>query len=233
MNHQEMLQELDRLKAAKKSQKEEESDRQAAKVKAEQRDWAEADQQDKDKVLAENEALKTKNRNQVMMQLNLDIATKEKSLAGKTRKLQTPKVLIQDQATQASKEEWRSLGAIELRLQQENTGFSEFLMKFGGKKFSIMALLMTQFVGIFYVWAALGLDAMGSTWLTLIVAVIAMGSIDILGYFAVAGSLASFENFMEGKRYHRMLEAVFAAGFFIGLLSFMANVISRVMEAGI
>jgi hypothetical protein len=182
---------------------------------------------------AEAEAARVQENLHQKNRLRLELETKRTSLAAGKRKLQTPKLLIQDQANQALIEEWSKLGDLMKQLSVRTKAFNHFLLKFGNKIFSIIALLLTQGIGLYWVWSELGLDAAGSTWLTLLLAFVGLTAIDLIGYFAVAGSLASLENFMEGKRYHRVLEAVFAGGFVFGLICFFGNAISRIMEASI
>lgn len=240
MTYDELLKELDRIKQQEKADRDAEKQRlrdEEARLEAEaaaaQQAREETAQKDQEKISAKAEAARMKEERRLKNQLQLDLTTKRKSLAAKDCKLHTPKIFIQDQANQAIKDEWRTLGVAEKKLLAKGKGFSHFLLKFGDKRFSIIALLLTQAIGLYWVWAELGLDAAGSTWLTVLLAVMVLMAIDVIGYFAVAGSLASLENFMAGKRYHRMLEAVFAGGFGIGLLCFLGNAIFRVMEAAI
>lgn len=182
---------------------------------------------------AEAEAVKVENRNRQITRLQLDIVKRKNDLVVMDHRLKAPKIIIQDKANQGSMEKWRSLGAAEKDLLIKSKGFNQFLLKFGNKSYSLIGLLFTQAIGLYWVWGELGLDAMGSTWLTIVTAVLVLLAVDVIGYLAVVGCFASLGNFIADRRYHRLLEVVLASGFAVGLICFACNAILRVLEAGI
>lgn len=201
-----------------------------ASRQAKLREQQEAKTNEKELQKAQREAEQKRRRDQTQS----DLDSRNKNLRTLREKLKKPQILIQDISTNSSRNEWCELGRTQIDLKEALGSFNQVLLRFGTNKVGLLALLLTQSIGLYWVWASLGLDAVGgNTAVTIVVAIMILVAIDIIGLVAVSGTLASLENFMSDHRYHKLIEIAFTIGFAVGLICFFANAILRVMEVGI
>jgi hypothetical protein len=175
-----------------------------------------------------------KERQRNIRENKLDLGIKKQRLVILENELKRPNITIENSLNTMMREKIRNSFGKERILTDKISSFNHFLLKFGNPITALVALSMTIGLGIFWVWATLGLDSVGGNpFVTIGVAIVALICVDLIGYAAILGTLSGLANFLKSSFYHRMLEITLVTGFIIGLVCFITNLIFRIKEVGI